>query len=63
MLAGNKTILIADDEKEILDLLQMYLEKEGYRTSTTMTGFDALQLTRSEHPHLVMLDVMLPENG
>jgi DNA-binding response OmpR family regulator len=61
MLPGNKTILIAEDEKEILDLFQMYLEMEGHRTSTTMTGFEALRFTRSEHPHVVVLDLMLPD--
>ena len=61
MGSSNKKILIVEDEKEILELIQMYLEREGFRTLTTMSGFEALKLARSEHPHLVILDLMLPE--
>lgn len=61
MQSASKKILVVEDEKEILDLIQMYLEREGYRTVTTMTGFEALKLIKAEHPNLVILDLMLPE--
>lgn len=61
MQSASKKILVVEDEKEILDLIQMYLEREGYRTVTAMTGFEALKLIKMEHPHLVILDLMLPE--
>ncbi len=61
MQSVSKKILVVEDEKEILDLIQMYLEREGYRTVTAMTGFEALKLIRVEHPNLVILDLMLPE--
>ena len=38
MQSASKKILVVEDEKEILDLIQMYLEREGYRTVTAMGG-------------------------
>jgi DNA-binding response OmpR family regulator len=43
MDATAKKILIVEDEKEILHLVQLYLEKEGYRTCTATTGVDGLR--------------------
>ncbi|MGN0636060.1 MAG: response regulator transcription factor [Acutalibacteraceae bacterium] len=54
-------ILIVDDEKNICDLLRMYLEKDGYRTIIANNGRAALQLFREREPDLVLLDIMLPE--
>ena len=60
----SKKILVIEDEKEILDLVTLYLEKEGFRTMTASNGLDGLKLARAEHPDLVLLDLMLPEmNG
>lgn len=56
-----KKILIVEDEKDILDLLRIYLEKEGYRTFTAMTGLEGLKMVKSERPDLVVLDLMLSE--
>ncbi|MGH7232383.1 MAG: response regulator transcription factor [Nitrospiraceae bacterium] len=56
-----KKILIVEDEKDILDLVKLYLEKEGYRISTAVTGLDGLKLVKAEHPDLVVLDLMLAE--
>ncbi len=61
MGSNNKKILIVEDEKDILDLIRMYLERESYRTLTTTSGCEALKLARAEHPHLMILDLMLPE--
>ena len=55
-----KTILIVDDEKDILDLLQFNLEAEGYETITAVDGEKALERAASDKPDLIILDIMLP---
>jgi len=59
--ASSKKILVVEDEKDILQLVTLYLEKEGYRVSTATTGPEGLRAARSEHPDLLILDLMLPE--
>lgn len=55
-------ILLVDDEREILDLVRIVLEKEGFRSiRLAETGEDALSVIRDFHPHLIVLDVMLPD--
>ena len=54
------TILIVDDERDILELLKYNLEKEGYRVLTAHNGKEALRVVK-QHPDLVVLDVMMPE--
>ncbi len=54
-------ILVVDDEKNICDLLRMYLEKEGYTVVIAYNGMDAVNMFREENPDLVLLDVMLPQ--
>lgn len=56
-----RKILIIEDEREILELVKLYLEKEGFRTLTAVNGMDGLKLARTEHPDLIILDLMLPE--
>ena len=59
-----QTILIADDERRMVSLLQSYLEQEGYRVFTAYNGREALDAARRENPDLVVLDIMMPEmNG
>ena len=58
---NSKKILIVEDEREILDLVKLYLEKEGYRTVAATDGAEGLRLARGEHPNLIVLDLMLPE--
>jgi len=59
-----KKILIVEEEQGIAQLVKHYLEKEGYRVSLTASGLEALKLAPSEHPDLVILDLMLPHmNG
>lgn len=53
-------ILIVEDEKEIAELLQDYLEIEGYNASICSDGEEALRLFRLFQPQLVILDIMLP---
>lgn len=53
-------ILIADDEKEITDLVALYLENEGFQVIRCYTGTDAMQVVSTETPELAILDIMLP---
>ena len=55
-----KKILIVEDESNISQLLQLYLEKEGYETQVACDGGKGVELFRSFRPHLVLLDIMLP---
>ncbi len=57
-------LLIVDDEREIAQLVQVYLENEGYRVRTAGTAAQALALIAEQPPELAVLDVMLPDmNG
>lgn len=55
------TILIVDDEKDILEFLSYNLEKEGYLVKTANNGNQALSLASKIKPDLIILDVMMPE--
>ena len=59
MTAARK-ILIIEDERDILDLVRHYLEKEGFRTRTAADGGAGLTAARQERPDLIVLDLMLP---
>ncbi|HQY90342.1 response regulator transcription factor [Caldilinea sp.] len=54
------TILIVDDEPNIVELNRMYLEGAGYRVLAARTGQEALARFHSDHPDLLVLDLMLP---
>ena len=54
------SVLIVEDEKHIAELLQMYLEKEGYAVTVASDGGQGLAKFRSIKPDLVLLDVMMP---
>lgn len=54
------TILIVDDEKDIVDLLSYNLAKAGYRVEKAYDGAEALRLAQARAPQLVILDLMLP---
>ena len=56
-----KKILVVDDEKRIVEILQAYLERDGYRVIAAYDGRSALELARSNSPDLIILDLMLPE--
>jgi two-component system alkaline phosphatase synthesis response regulator PhoP len=55
-----QTLLLVDDEKNIIELERLYLEKEGYKTETAFDGHAALEKFRSLKPAAVILDLMLP---
>jgi two-component system alkaline phosphatase synthesis response regulator PhoP len=59
MIAARK-ILIVEDERDILDLVTHYLEKEGFRVRSATDGPTGLSAARQEHPDLIVLDLMLP---
>jgi len=56
----NSKILIVDDEKNIVELIRLYLEKEGYRTVCAYDGDEAMNMFRLHNPTMVILDIMLP---
>lgn len=56
-----KRILVVDDDREIVRLLQAYLEQNGYQVFTAYDGERALHVLRHERPDLVVLDLMLPD--
>ena len=55
------TVLIADDEKNILQLARMYLQAEGFTVETAGNGREALEKVRQAKPDLLVLDLMMPE--
>ncbi len=56
-----KTVLIADDEPNILISLEYLMKREGYRVVLAHDGQEACDLIAREHPDLVLLDVMMPK--
>ena len=60
ILAAVKSILIVDDERNIVELLRLYLETEGYAVVSAGDGEEALALHARHDPDLVILDLMLP---
>lgn len=57
----NEKIMIVDDEKEIADLIEVYLRNDGYTVHKFYNGIDALKCTESTKLDLAILDVMLPD--
>ena len=54
-------ILIADDDKNIAELIRLYVTKEGFTAVTANSGAKAIELFRSEEPSIIILDIMKPE--
>lgn len=57
---ARETVLVVDDEEDILELVKYNLEKEGFNVVCVATGEDALAATRMKMPDLLVLDLMLP---
>ena len=55
-----RKVLIVEDDNNIAELLHLYLEKEGFETQVAPDGGKGVELYRSFHPELVLLDIMLP---
>lgn len=58
--AQGETILVVDDDRKIVELVTLYLQKEGFRVVQAFDGNTALDLARAERPALAILDLMLP---
>jgi DNA-binding response OmpR family regulator len=57
-------VLVVDDDRKTVDLIRLYLERDGYRVLSAYDGMKALELARNAHPGLIILDLMLPQvNG
>lgn len=57
---NNNLILVVDDEEDIIELVRYNLNKSGFETLAATSGEKALELSREEHPVLIVLDLMLP---
>ncbi|HSG44749.1 MAG TPA: response regulator transcription factor [Anaerolineales bacterium] len=58
---ATKTIMVVDDEKRLVSLVESYLTQEGYRIVSAYNGREALTVAQKEKPDLIVLDVMMPE--
>lgn len=58
-MAG-KRVLVVDDDVKTVELVKLYLNRDGYRVLTCNDGLEALRLARESHPDLIVLDLMLP---
>jgi DNA-binding response OmpR family regulator len=57
----NRTILVVDDDRKIVDLITLYLRRDGYEVLAAYDGREALDLARRKQPDLIVLDLLLPE--
>ncbi len=55
-----KRVLVVDDDAKTVELVKLYLNRDGYRVLTAGDGVEALHLAREGHPDLIVLDLMLP---
>jgi DNA-binding response OmpR family regulator len=62
-MADKKTILIVDDDRELVDGLRAVLERQGYAVMQAHDGHQGKQAIYSQHPDLVILDMMMPRMG
>ena len=58
-MAG-KRVLVVDDDAKTVELVKLYLNRDGYKVLTAYNGVEALRLARESHPDLIVLDLMLP---
>jgi DNA-binding response OmpR family regulator len=59
--APNATILVVDDEPNIVELVRLYLRSEGFQVESARDGREALEKAAAIHPSLIVLDVMMPD--
>lgn len=62
-MSNYRTVLIADDEPDILEILKYNLEKEGYHVTTAKDGNEALDKAIKNRPDLIVLDMMMPKKN
>jgi DNA-binding response OmpR family regulator len=58
---ADRAILVVDDDVKTVELVKLYLARDGYGVLTAYDGIEALRLARESHPDLVVLDLMLPD--
>ena len=56
----SKRVLVVDDDVKTVELVKLYLNRDGYKVLTAYDGVEALRLARESHPDLIVLDIMLP---
>ncbi|MCD8123628.1 MAG: response regulator transcription factor [Lachnospiraceae bacterium] len=56
-----QTILVCDDDREIVEAIEIYLSQEGYHVLKAYDGEEALEILRREEVHLIILDIMMPK--
>lgn len=59
--SDSPTILVVDDEEDLLDLLEYNLKQEGFQTLLARDGVEALNMAREHEPDLIVLDIMMPK--
>ena len=57
---SGKRVLVVDDDVKTVELVKLYLNRDGYRVLTAYDGNEALRMAREKHPDLIVLDLMLP---
>ena len=58
---GKYTVLVVDDEEDIVELLKYNLKKEGYKVKTASNGVEAMEIAKEFLPDLILLDIMMPK--
>ena len=58
---ADKRVLVVDDDVKTVELVKLYLERDGYKVLTAYDGIEALRLARESFPDLIILDLMLPD--
>lgn len=59
-MSEKQLILIADDEEDTREILELILKEAGYETITSFDGLDTMDKINAHHPRLVLLDIMMP---
>lgn len=57
---ASKMVLVVDDDVKTVELVKLYLNRDGYKVLSAYDGVEALRLARESHPDLIVLDLMLP---
>ena len=57
---SNRRVLVVDDDAKTVELVKLYLNRDGYKVVTAHDGIEALRIAREQHPDLIVLDIMLP---
>ncbi|MGI5997667.1 MAG: response regulator transcription factor [Lutispora sp.] len=60
-MINKETVLIVDDEKEISDLIEIYLKNDGYNVLKAYNGLEAIKILEENEVHLIILDIMMPK--